>query len=328
MPIAIDDSPPKTALTVLPSAVTDLFWLLFWTRKGEDHKLPETVARALTPVPELADRVRRFWGDDYPIYSELVILAHASGHLFDTDPEAFFSALAKAMPALGELELRSETPADRKLILTRLERLGADKHFRARYVQLLRDVWAQVAQLWTREGLPAVQADAGKLSDRAARGADLAELAPRLATLGDENAELARHALARGELALVPGYFGGACLMLDLPGLFLVGTQFDGQGRAESRRLEMEAMASELRVLADPTRLDILEQLAGCPLSVTDLMPMLNLAQPTISAHLRLLREAGLVRPVRSGARTNYVLDTGRLDEILRRPAKLIAKGG
>lgn len=326
MPIAIDDSPAKTALTVQPSAVTDLFWLLFWTHTGEDHKLPETVARALTPAPELVDRGRGFWGDDYPIYSELVILAHASGRLFDTDPEAFFTALAGAMPVLGQLELRSETPADRKLLLTRLERLGADKRFRGRYVQLLRDVWAPVADLWTRDGLPAVAAEARKLSERAARGADLQELAPKLATLGDENAELARDALARGELALVPGYFGGACLMLDLPGLFLVGIRSDGQGHTESRRLEMEAMASELRALADPTRLEILEQLADCPLSVTDLVPVLNLAQPTISAHVRLLREAGLVRPVRSGARTNYVLDTGRLDEILRRPAKLIAR--
>lgn len=48
--------------------------------------------------------------------------------------------------------------------------------------------------------------------------------------------------------------------------------------------------------IAEPTRLRILNCLAAAPLFVSDLQAILRLPQPTVSRHLRILRDAGVVR--------------------------------
>jgi DNA-binding transcriptional ArsR family regulator len=48
-------------------------------------------------------------------------------------------------------------------------------------------------------------------------------------------------------------------------------------------------------VVAEPHRRRILDELRGGDRSVSDLVELLDLAQPTVSKHLRALREAGLV---------------------------------
>jgi ArsR family transcriptional regulator len=51
-----------------------------------------------------------------------------------------------------------------------------------------------------------------------------------------------------------------------------------------------------LEALAEPTRLRIVNCLAAAPLFVSDLQSLLDIPQPTVSRHLRVLRDAGLVR--------------------------------
>ncbi|HTS90315.1 MAG TPA: metalloregulator ArsR/SmtB family transcription factor [Gemmatimonadales bacterium] len=51
-----------------------------------------------------------------------------------------------------------------------------------------------------------------------------------------------------------------------------------------------------LEALAEPTRLRIVNCLAAAPLFVSDLKILLDLPQPTVSRHLRILRDIGLVR--------------------------------
>lgn len=48
--------------------------------------------------------------------------------------------------------------------------------------------------------------------------------------------------------------------------------------------------------LGEPTRLRIVNCLAAAPLFVSDLQAVLSIPQPTVSRHLRILREADLVR--------------------------------
>ncbi|OLB91697.1 MAG: hypothetical protein AUI15_22490 [Actinobacteria bacterium 13_2_20CM_2_66_6] len=50
-----------------------------------------------------------------------------------------------------------------------------------------------------------------------------------------------------------------------------------------------------MKALADPTRLTILLRLARQPASVTEIARQLKLSQPTVSAHVQVLREAGLL---------------------------------
>jgi len=71
-----------------------------------------------------------------------------------------------------------------------------------------------------------------------------------------------------------------------------------------------EGIREFLRTVADPTRLRILQELRCGEACVTTLCKRLNLAQPTISHHLGLLRAMALVTSRRSGKNICYALDS------------------
>lgn len=68
------------------------------------------------------------------------------------------------------------------------------------------------------------------------------------------------------------------------------------------------AMADRLKALADPTRLRMLELLVAQPgeLCVCDITSQFEQRQPTISHHLRILRDAGLIRGEKRGVWSYY----------------------
>jgi ArsR family transcriptional regulator len=69
------------------------------------------------------------------------------------------------------------------------------------------------------------------------------------------------------------------------------------------------ALADRFKALGDPTRLAIVNQLAGAEeVCVCHLVPDAGLSQPTISHHLKLLRDAGLVTSERRGTWAYYRL--------------------
>jgi ArsR family transcriptional regulator, arsenate/arsenite/antimonite-responsive transcriptional repressor len=68
-------------------------------------------------------------------------------------------------------------------------------------------------------------------------------------------------------------------------------------------------LASRFKALADPTRVAIVNRLARTDeCCVCNLVDEFELSQPTISHHLRLLREAGLVEVERRGTWAYYRL--------------------
>jgi DNA-binding transcriptional ArsR family regulator len=69
-----------------------------------------------------------------------------------------------------------------------------------------------------------------------------------------------------------------------------------------------------LDALGDPTRRAIFEQLGDRPSAVVDLADRLPVSRPAVSQHLKVLKEAGLVRDVRVGTRHVYSLDPDGLD--------------
>ncbi|MFF8769781.1 ArsR/SmtB family transcription factor [Kitasatospora sp. NPDC015120] len=99
-----------------------------------------------------------------------------------------------------------------------------------------------------------------------------------------------------------------------------------------------EAQAAELaplfKALGDPVRLRLLSMIAsgqGGEVCVCDLTPQFDLSQPTISHHLKLLRQAGLIDSERRGTWVYYRLvpeTTDRLAGILTRPADSPAPAG
>jgi ArsR family transcriptional regulator, arsenate/arsenite/antimonite-responsive transcriptional repressor len=74
--------------------------------------------------------------------------------------------------------------------------------------------------------------------------------------------------------------------------------------------------------LADPVRLSIVRQLAACDgICACDFTKSCNVSQPTVSHHLRVLREAGVVSSERRGSWVYYRLSPaaiGRLGAIAR----------
>ncbi|MFJ5291012.1 ArsR/SmtB family transcription factor [Streptomyces sp. NPDC088348] len=86
-------------------------------------------------------------------------------------------------------------------------------------------------------------------------------------------------------------------------------------------------LAKVFKALGDPVRLRLLSMIAsraGGEVCVCDLTPAFELSQPTISHHLKLLREAGLIDSERRGTWVYYRLlpqMTDRLAAVLARPA-------
>jgi ArsR family transcriptional regulator len=69
--------------------------------------------------------------------------------------------------------------------------------------------------------------------------------------------------------------------------------------------------------LADPKRILILYAVADGSQNVSELADRIGTSQPAVSRHLKILRDRGLVQPVRQGASVVYHLTDERLIEAL-----------
>ena len=70
-----------------------------------------------------------------------------------------------------------------------------------------------------------------------------------------------------------------------------------------------EQLAARFKALADPTRVAIVNSLSAADeVCVCNLTATFDLSQPTISHHLKILREAGLVEASRRGTWSYYRL--------------------
>jgi ArsR family transcriptional regulator len=99
--------------------------------------------------------------------------------------------------------------------------------------------------------------------------------------------------MSKQELTLTPVGTGGCCTPISDAAL-------DAAGAAEG--------ASVFKALADPIRLRLLSMItsAGDEICVCDLTPHFEVSGPTISHHLKVLREAGLVDCERRGTWVYY----------------------
>jgi DNA-binding transcriptional ArsR family regulator len=71
-----------------------------------------------------------------------------------------------------------------------------------------------------------------------------------------------------------------------------------------------------LAALADPTRREIVALLATGEVAAGELAAHFPVSRPAVSRHLRVLREAGLVRVRSEGQRRLYALDPGPLSDL------------
>ena len=73
------------------------------------------------------------------------------------------------------------------------------------------------------------------------------------------------------------------------------------------------AYGDAIAALADPTRRTVFERLRSGPQPVVELARGLHVSRPAVSQHLRVLKDAGLVRDRRQGTRHYYSVDSDAL---------------
>jgi ArsR family transcriptional regulator len=83
-------------------------------------------------------------------------------------------------------------------------------------------------------------------------------------------------------------------------------------------REQAERIATIAKALGDPIRMqlvDVLRKHAG-KVCVCELVPLFDLSQPTVSHHLKVLREAGIVGSERRGLWAYYYVNPDALEEL------------
>lgn len=84
-------------------------------------------------------------------------------------------------------------------------------------------------------------------------------------------------------------------------------------------RSDADQLAAVLRALAESARLRLLSLVLAAPggeVCVADLVEALELSQPTVSHHLKVLTDAGLLRRDRRGSWVWYSVNAERLEEL------------
>jgi len=275
--------------------------------------------------PGLEEELRGLWGPEDAIscggFMELAIVAEQGGVLLSEDEHRLLDHLeelcAEAPTAFDEVypAMLCEEESDRLAVLRRLRRLHQSAEFRSRYAVAVRRTWEAVRGDWERYGRHAVAHAVAHRRHLAAQGADWHEVTRGDCDHGDLLAQCVERQGPGTEVVVVPAYYTHLGLLIDLPGKVVVGVRPDMT--AVDARVRTEAIARRLKALSDPTRLAILDALHRSPRSVTELAGLFGLSQPTVSNHVKLLRDVGLVADRRDGARRRLVVQTDEAADLL-----------
>ena len=243
-------------------------------------------------------------------FLELMVLAHHGGLLFSTDADALLARLDELCTSVrltaDDLPLFSETEESRAAVLARLARLAADPDLRTRYVSLVSDMWDAMRGEWDISGRAAVEVAVAARRRLQVAGADWHEVVRSECDFGGILDRTLASVGPDVEVVVVPAYFTHKGLLVDLPGVVVIGVRTDTTGA--DARARTEALARRLKAISDPTRLAILDALRSGPHTITEIAAAFSLAQPTVSNHVKLLRDAGLVVDDRQGTRRRLIV--------------------
>jgi DNA-binding transcriptional ArsR family regulator len=326
---------PLVCRAVTPSAPSELAWILDLVTQTARYAEPALAELDGSLVPgarglrsRLMARAQRLWGDGLPGCPELVPLAHLAGCLLDDRIEPLLGSLqAGRIPSATGLELLTESPEDRKAIVKRLGRLRRDAALRGTYRTLLIDAWQPAAARWAESGRAAVREACATWKARLHAGSTIDELVPprhpltRADEFGYDDLFL-----QRDEFVVSPLYFcmsGGHAV--DLGSYVHIGVPANDLLPVRKVR-DAAFVAYRLRVLSEASRVHILIQLLSAPSGVMEIARVLHLSQPTVSSHLKILREAGLVQPRRFGGRTVFAGSRKRIERLLEDARATIAR--
>ena len=307
--------PPVTSSA---SLATDLSWLLsVAARPSMQAKYPK-LAEMFHGREDLAERIRTFWddGSEEMCFTEMQVLAFHGGVTCSTDPETVWRAIEDAVPTVSlDLEMLSESREELDILVGRFRQLKESPALVRAYVDLLKEVWAPVNDVW-QQSLPVIEEAGRHVVAQYENGHSLDLLIlPGCDILRDRMPQI-MSAIGQGvSLLFVPCLFFGSSMYLEFPGQVVLGTGV-GQGDVVARA-RTESVARRLKAVADPTRLAILHSLATAPSTVGELAVLFRIAQPTVSMHVKVLRESGLVSSERVGGRLRLNADSVAVESLL-----------
>jgi DNA-binding transcriptional ArsR family regulator len=312
---------------VAPSAAFELMWVLH--NAGAEHVLEGRFASTEPLRVAFGPALKSFWADQVRGFTEMIVLAERSGTLQDADLGGFFAGFERAATSSAATpSLLSETPGERSAIGKRLDVLRTDGGVRARYVDLLKGVWESVRAEWEETGRPAIVAATREWQRQLAAGTPYRDLLQRtrLWPGRPDIEQLADADAAEGRMVLTPGWFFGDIHVVELDGSMYLGRGIRAGHDDVDRRHVAEYVSKTLKAFADPTRLLILMWLACQPASVTEISRQFKLSQPTVSAHVQLLREAGVIEEKPAGRSSMLSVSEQKVREVLGGAEEAILK--
>ena len=312
-------------VTVSTSAAVELSWQVMSISELSKHTSSdeEQVASLRAEYPELVRRIETFWPEE-GFWGELLVIADRSGTLLDPDPAALLDFIVGGVGE-GPVNLETENEHDRAAIIDRLDRLARDARLRKRYVEVLRDLWEAVGNRFGDQA--DAEATAVTWRERLAAGASPVDLlSDKHVARRPEWARSIRDAARNGTLVMTPVLCCRGGHIVAAGGVLSIAAPADAQDSLAVRRFYATEVAARLKVLSDPTRVALLSQLACDPMSVTELARLYDLSQPTVSIHVRQLREAGLIESKKTGGRTIYSVPRDRVQQLLDEAGDLLLR--
>lgn len=336
MPSEVAEAPPA-AVQVVIAPFIDFQFVLFLLSKREmqPHKrVPDWMAAREAADPAAFRRAVAFWpstglgalanGEQYVEWGELLVYAWNAGVLFTQDVDAAIDAVEAQLPLdQGMPQLSSEPAEVTDLIDRRRTYLRENPEAAAEYIAMLRQIWAVIEPEWSARAATEARETAESLEAKARGESDLRRIVTENSFVHKDNYQpQIAAARARGELYILPLALGNeGAFYWAFPGTVLIGVGAGTPQKQARKRERMESAASRFKVLSDPTRLSILSEVMHGTnynaTTVTELASLFGMSQPTISVHMKILREAGLVATERDGNRTLYTADEARVKQFI-----------
>lgn len=315
----------------IASPVFELLYASFFVTKrgvppGPGSTPPAWLRRFSLEAPETLRAVADFWrqrGHDQA-GAETFVLATRFGYVRDPDPERFLRDFAR-LPGRyldeGTVKESATLREESERITARLELLR-DPETAEAWAQAHRSFWRLLGPYWERERRPAVESAADAFMTQLGVSGDVVSSFPQhhFAQFEAAVAQI-RKAEKEGRVLVVPmGLAVSGGFLFDVDGAVYIGFGVQAERVHERTAQRVAELAPRMKAFADPTRamlLAVIARFEGLQFTVGDLAQQLGVSQPTVSGHLRLLRDAGLVNIERRGNKAYHRLDRDALHGLL-----------
>src|SRR5690625_2480434 len=315
-------SEPVPEVRALPAPVLQLMYAWYFVTRpsGRSRRSdPAWLADLRRREPELVDRLRTRTHLSR-LRRRVFVLAGELGYWRDPAADRFLADLPylpeRLRAALAGADAADSGSAE---LLEQLDGLAPED---ADFISELTQLWPVLEPVWRDPGRSTVLEQCRRFEAAYRRTGDVIKALPAHHFSRFERAAAnIRTVEGRREIIVVPLYFAYAGgFSFDGDDRRFVGYGLAARGVFEDIRAGAEDGARNIKALADPTRLMLLSLIAryaGFSLTVGDLALYLGVSQPTVSGHLKVLRDSGLVRVDRHGNRSYYRLESTAVRELL-----------